>query len=193
MALLTQLQCIFYPLYTDLPLLLGIYLKLNTSHSSLLTATNRKKLNTYIFLDSNINLLNLNTDHSVANYHDTKLNNGFIQLITMETRIQGNHFSLIDHILSNTVNTNTKSGVLVSNISDHFITLMSPTYTKISRKQATCTHRNFSKQSIENFKLSLRAHSWNTTYSSNSASESFDYFWQDFYQHFNTHFPLCTF
>jgi len=38
---------------------------------TLLTATNRKKLNTYIFLDSNINLLNLNSDHSVANYHDT--------------------------------------------------------------------------------------------------------------------------
>jgi hypothetical protein len=164
--------------------------KLNT----LLTATNRKKLNTYIFLDSNINLLNLNSDHSVANYHDTILNNGFIQLITRATRKQGNHFSLIDHILSNTVNTNTNSGVLVSDISDHFITFTSPSYTKISRKQAMCTARNFSKQKhIKNFKLSLRAHSWNTTYSSNYAFESFDYFWQDFYQRFNTHFPLCTF
>ncbi len=100
--------------------------------------------------------------------HFEGANNGFIQLITRATRIQGNHFSLIDHILSNTVNTNTKSGVLVSDINDHFITFMSPSYTKISRKQTTCTARNFSKQNIEIFKLSLRAHSWNTTYSSNS-------------------------
>jgi hypothetical protein len=50
-----------------------------------------------------------------------------------------------------------------------------------------------SASKIENFKLSLRAHSWNTTYSSNSASKSFDNFWQDFYQNFNNHFPLCTF
>jgi hypothetical protein len=83
--------------------------------------------------------------------------------------------------------------VLVSDISDHFITFTSPSYTKISRKHSTCTARNFSKQNIENFKLALRAHSWNSTYSSNSASESFDNFWQDFYQHFNCHFPLCTF
>jgi hypothetical protein len=117
---------------------------------SLLTATNRKKLNTYIFLDSNINLLHSNTDHSVSNYHDTILNNGFVQLITRATRIQGEHYSLIDHILSNTVNTNTKSGVLVSDISDHFITFTSPSYTKISRKHPTCTARNFCKQNIEN-------------------------------------------
>ncbi len=71
------------------------------------------------------------------------------------TRIQGEHYTLIDHILSNTVNTNTKSGVLVSDISDHFLIFTSPSYTKISRKHTTCTARNFCKQNIENFKLSL--------------------------------------
>ena len=83
--------------------------------------------------------------------------------------------------------------MLVSDISDHFITFTFPSYTKISRKHTKCTARNFCKQNIENFKLSLRAHNWDTTYSSNSASESFDNFWHDFYQHFNNHFPICTF
>jgi hypothetical protein len=159
---------------------------------NLLTQSQRKKLNTYIFLDSNINLLNLNTDPTVSHYHETILSNGFLQTITKATRIQNNHFSLIDHILTNTPNTNTKSGVLLSDISDHFFTFTLPAYTKQSVKPATFTGRCFSAANIEKFKLSLRSHSWLSTYASNTASESFETFWLGFKTHYDTHFPKHT-
>ena len=160
---------------------------------TLLSNTNRRKLNTYVFLDSNINLLNLNTDISVSNYHDTILNNGFVQLITRATRIQNNHYSLIDHILSNSPNPNTKAGILLSDISDHFFTLTSPSYTKITHNPPSRTARNFNANNIANFKHSLRAQNWQNVYTSNTATDAFDNFWINFKRHFDTHFPICTF
>jgi hypothetical protein len=55
------------------------------------------------------------------------------------------------------------------------------------------TVRNFSHTNIEKFKLSLRAHRWESTYASNTATDSFDNFWLDFKAKFDTHFPLLTF
>ncbi len=43
----------------------------NTSLDTLLPNLNTKKLNTYVFLDSNLNLLHTNTEQSTAAYHDT--------------------------------------------------------------------------------------------------------------------------
>jgi hypothetical protein len=76
----------------------------NNNLETLLTAINRRKLNAYLFLDSNINLLKLNTDHTASNYHYLIINNGYLQTITRATRIQGGHFSLIatTRIFSNT-------------------------------------------------------------------------------------------
>jgi len=77
----------------------------NTSLDTLLSNLNTKILNTYVFLDSNLNLLHTNTEQSIAAYHDTILSNGYLQTITKATRIQNKHFSLIDHILTNSPST----------------------------------------------------------------------------------------
>jgi exonuclease III len=92
----------------------------NTSLEALLSNLNTRKLNTYIFLNSNLNLLHLNTDNNVSSYHDTILNNGYLQTITRATRIHNNHFSLIDHILTNSPSTETQAGILISDISVTF-------------------------------------------------------------------------
>ncbi len=100
----------------------------NTSLDTLLSNLNTKKLNTYVFLDSNLNLLHTNTEQSTATYHDTILSNGYLQTITKATRIQNNHFSLIDHILTNSPSTQSQAGILISGISDHLFTFILPDY-----------------------------------------------------------------
>jgi hypothetical protein len=79
----------------------------------------------YVFLDANLNLLNYNTDVICRQYINTALSNGFYQMITRATRIQGESFSLIDHVFTNTKNVVPECGVLVSDISDHFFTCVS--------------------------------------------------------------------
>lgn len=62
-----------------------------------LKATNKPS---FVFTDSNINLLNL---HSVeaSSYLNSMLANGYLQCISKATRIQNNSYSLIDHVLVN--------------------------------------------------------------------------------------------
>jgi hypothetical protein len=128
----------------------------NTSLDTLLSNLNAKKLNTYVFLDSNLNLLHTNTKQNTATYHDTISSNGYLQTITKATRIQNNHFSLIDHILTNSPSTESQAGILFSNISYHFFTFILPDYKKQHQPPATYTTRDFSTASIENFKQTLR-------------------------------------
>jgi len=165
----------------------------NNNLETLLTAINRRKLNAYLFLDSNINLLKINTDHTASNYHDLILNNGYLQTITRATRIQGGHFSLIDHIITNSPSNNSDSGILINDISDHFTTFILPDYQKKHTTAKSTTTRIFSNTNIENFKLTLRNLTWRTTTDSADVNDSYSHFWTDFKQAYDEHFPKITF
>jgi hypothetical protein len=112
----------------------------NSHLDSLLARLNALKLNSYIFLDSNLNLLHISTDNNAANYHDLITSNGYLQTITRATRIQHNNFSLIDHILTNSPSTKSQSGILISDISDHFFTFTLPDYHKSTQHPHLTPH-----------------------------------------------------
>ena len=52
----------------------------------------------FIFMDSNINLLNVNQNNSSTHFIESSMQHGFIQTIEKATRIFNNNTSLIDHI-----------------------------------------------------------------------------------------------
>jgi hypothetical protein len=74
-----------------------------------------KKLDSYLFIDSNIDLLNLR-HQSAENYMNLILEKSFLQAISKATRIQNQSRSLIDHILFITNCLNLSSGTLISDI-----------------------------------------------------------------------------
>ena len=63
-----------------------------------LSKLNKQDCPYILFLDSNVNLLKTNSCNLAQTYMETLHNNGFLQLVSKATRIQGTHFSLIDHI-----------------------------------------------------------------------------------------------
>ena len=85
-------------------------------------------------------------------------------------------FSLVDQIFSNKFDKSTSAGVLISNISDHFITF--PRSTNRISKHEKLSYRDFSKNSINLFKNDLSNISWNSLYSLYAADEAFNNFWQ---------------
>jgi hypothetical protein len=87
------------------------------SHLNQLCETGR---DIYVFLDSNINL-QLNENKVSRDYMDIIISNGFVQLLSKATRIQGDSCSLIDHILTITNLEIYSTGTIISDISDHFI------------------------------------------------------------------------
>jgi hypothetical protein len=160
----------------------------NSHLDTLPSRLNALKLNSYIFLDLNLILLHISTDNNAGNYHDLITSNGYLQTITRATRIQNNNFSLIDHIFTNSPSTKSQSGILISDISDHFFTFTLPDYQKKHSAPTSYTSRDFSNANIQRFRDTLRNISWQSTFNSDNADDSYNSFWTDFKQAYDTHF-----
>ena len=74
----------------------------------------------YIMGDMNIDLLKLNEHWKTGEYVENIFTHGFIPLITKPTRITDHSATLIDHIYTNRTDTNMTSGIITTDISDHF-------------------------------------------------------------------------
>ena len=95
----------------------GEFLELLDEHLSDLCSSN---VDSYLFLDSNIDLLRLESLDIAKEYLDVAICNGFMQLSCRATRIQGTSHSLIDHILTNANLPSYCNGTIISDVSDHF-------------------------------------------------------------------------
>ncbi len=102
-----------------------------------LSFLNSQNTISYVFLDSNIDVSKINVHQTANEYSDIILSNGFIQTITKATRVQGPSHSIIDHILTNDISTHPYTGIIISDVSDHFFTFIElnkrPTNTVINR------------------------------------------------------------
>jgi hypothetical protein len=161
------------------------------SHLHNLFQTN---LTPFVFLDSNINLLKLPNNQTSLDYLDTIHSNGFLQIISKATRITGESFSLIDHILCKNNDSTTLTGTLVTDISDHFMNFVClPTNHKTKTDTSTKYMRSFSLQNMTNFRNALNNLRWHNVYASDDVNVSFNNFWDTFSTIYDLHFPLTKF
>jgi hypothetical protein len=131
----------------------------------------------YIFMDANINLLDLVNDDSQT-YLNLIFAAGFLQCIPKATRIQGASKTLIDHIHCNSSENNIHSGIIVSDISDHFFTFISARSANTSMgKNKTTVSRDFSAANLDKFKRELSLADWDNVIQSNDVDSAFNCFW----------------
>ncbi|MBM3939105.1 MAG: hypothetical protein FJ333_10715, partial [Sphingomonadales bacterium] len=157
---------------------------------TVLSKINDIDLPCYVFSDSNINLLKLNHDPHAEIFINTISLNGFIQLIFKATRVQGPSFGLIDHILTNIQSECFSSGVIIGDISDHFITFIVSNSKIESKKEEFRSYRNFSLPQITKFKEALRQVDWHSVTSQNDVNSSYANFWNKFTELYEQFFPL---
>ena len=74
----------------------------------------------YLMGDYNINLLKFNTHQKTNDFIDNVISQGFIPHITKPTRVTTDSATLIDHIYSNRTYSNHSSGIIITDIADHF-------------------------------------------------------------------------
>ena len=101
----------------------------------------------------------------------------------------------IDNILiNNFFSTTFESGIIETDISDHFPVFLIVKNIEINRTQPklTVTKRDFSKQTLELLNISLNDESWRNVYDSTDTNTSFDNFLSTYLKHFNTNCPLKT-
>jgi exonuclease III len=109
----------------------------------------------FIFIDANIDLLNLNSNDS-KNYLNLIFNHGYLQCISKASRMQNQSKSLIDHIMISSNPGEIVAGTIVCDISDHFATFICfPGAKKTKQLHKSITIRDFSQQNLNNFKLAL--------------------------------------
>lgn len=126
------------------------------------------------------------------NFFDISLCYGFLSVITKATRLQSSNYSLIDQIFFKSDQRGFKSGVLVSDISDHF-----PQFIALSKKfrdkpQVTKSFRCLNDANISKFKNMLQPLQWEEVLSVNDPELSFNLFWDIFNTFFDLHFPVVS-
>ena len=146
----------------------------------------------YIFMDSNINLLNIENDSGAKNFMQTFTNRGFLLTNFKATRVQGECASLIDNILTNSKTTRLTSGSLVDDMSDHFMTFLQPALSKVKSKPKIVKSRTMNTVNINRFKTALSSLNWNNVLNSNDVDDCYDSFWDEFKSLFDIYLPLTT-
>jgi len=143
----------------------------------------------FIFLDANIDLLDLNNGDTF-NYMNMMLNHGFLQCIGKATRMQNQSKSLIDHIMISSNTADIVSGTVLCDISDHFITFVCiPGAEKLKQQHKTITSRDFSLQNPNNFKTALGMEDWHTVLSQNDIDLAYNEFWSIYTKIYEANFP----
>jgi hypothetical protein len=157
---------------------------------TLLTSLSSRDHPSYICLDANINQLALSIHHPSYEYFSTVVNNGFTQCISKATRIVNKSYSLIDHIPTNSLQTQLLSGTILSDISDHFMTFVTLSTEINKQKNASRETRNFSSENLQKFKTNLQQLTWDSVLQSVDVNDSYNNFWTDFKQIFDLCFPV---
>ena len=172
----------------------------NTSHSqqledftlrfdNLLHDLNTKNCDSFIFMDSNINLLNLDTNQPAKNFLHAFTERGYLLANLKATRIQGDHFSLIDNILTNSKTNSLQSGSLIDNISDHLITFIQPSLSKQKTKPKIVKSRKFDTNNVNALKQALSTLTWQNVLHCTDVDNCYNTFWAEFVSLFDIYIP----
>ena len=159
---------------------------------NLLSNLSNKNVDAYVFLDANINLFNLDNNIHAASYLTNASNSGFILTNFLATRIQNSKASLIDHIFTNSKDSNIISGSIIDDLSDHFMTFLSPNLSRQKTKPKTIKCRHYSKANVDLFKRDLNMTNWDPVTMTNDVDSCYDQFWKIYTDIHDRIFPLTT-
>jgi hypothetical protein len=105
------------------------------------------------------------------------------------TRFQNNSKTLIDQILTSGYGPNILTGTVISDISDHFFTLICPNLEKNKNAEKIAPSRSFSLANLNNFKTTLGGSDWSAVTNSRNVDDAFDEFWSIYMELYELSFP----
>lgn len=142
--------------------------------NNLMEQINNKNQTATIMGDMNINLLNFK-NHNKTNLHlDNIFSNGFLPIIIKPTRLSRTAATLIDHIYINQLTGSFTTGILVTDLSDHFgqfyiVEKCKPKKLSVTPKEK----RIYSDQNIITFKDLLQRFDFTPVLACNSPNEAY--------------------
>ena len=155
----------------------------------LLAAENK---DSYIMGDMNLDLLKFSNHQKTGDYLENIFTHGFLPLITKPTRLTSHSATLIDHIYTNKSDLTATSGIVVTDISDHFGIFAVIKHNKINVKTESGDKwvRSFSQSNIKCFLNLLRSSDFTSVFETNEPDMAYDIFMNLYMTVYNTAFPL---
>ena len=145
---------------------------------------------TFILLgDFNIDLLKFETDNKTNDFIHDIIASGLIPHITKPTRVTPKSATLIDNIYSNIIAGTQDSGVILSEISDHFGVFSLFENNKSKENQQYIETRSFKEENINNFIEILSNTDFSTIYEQTSANLAYNNFIVLYKEAFEKAFP----
>ena len=102
--------------------------------------------------DCNIDLLKYNSHDKTTEYVDNVYSRGIMSLIHYPTRVTHSTATLLDHIYTNNVSSNSKSGIIATDVADHFGTFHVIPRKSINYSNVPAEKRIYSDRNINWFK-----------------------------------------
>ena len=138
----------------------------------------------YLMGDYNINLLNFGTHQKTNEFLDDVISQGFVPHITKPTRITPVSATLIDHIYSNHTYVNFNSGIIITDVADHFgiFHVVYQDKVKTNHHPRHIQIRQLKKDNIRNFKNYLAVANYSSVLATNNTNDAYNNF-LDIYQY----------
>ena len=116
----------------------------------LLDKIDRERCQCIVMGDMNIDCMKSPFDTNISDFIDNIYARGFIPEITIPTRVTAQTATLIDHIYSNKFSENLTSGVIVTDVSDHYAIFFIDN-TRHPQPETEQFHRSYSDRNITCF------------------------------------------
>jgi len=161
----------------------------------ILNVINTENKPSYIMGDFNIDLLKCDHDNKVNDFINLVFSHVFYPTIDRPTRVTETSISLIDNIFTNDPPSTVDSGVLVTDISDHFPVFSmkhANGHSTVSHGHLNKTARQLKPDNIKCFAQGLSLTDWNFVLENNDADSAFNDFHDKLSKIFDIHCPTKT-
>uniref|UniRef100_A0A3B3C2G3 Reverse transcriptase domain-containing protein n=1 Tax=Oryzias melastigma TaxID=30732 RepID=A0A3B3C2G3_ORYME len=152
---------------------------------------NRKMI--FVCGDINIDLLNPLEQTAITEFINTMYSMCLYPTITKPSRITRNSATLIDNIFTNSIESETTSGLLINDVSDHLpIFMVKKKVTKIHNELRTVKiHRKKNHETLNKFKHELMEQNWDNVYI-DDVNTAYNVFLEKFCTLYEKNCPLVT-
>ena len=159
---------------------------------SLLTRLSRENKRVFLMGDLNIDILRHDSSPQVKNFVNCLFTNFFLPLIHRPTRITPSTATLLDNVLTNQFDLDTKSGLLYFDVSDH-LPIFHITYMNVSKNKPAdpmMPRRAFTTETIAKFKNEIENSNWEEVLDMHDVNEAYEEFITKFRRIYDINFPL---
>jgi hypothetical protein len=148
----------------------------STTYLDILELLNKEKKQSVIMGDFNLDLLQFNKHTATDDFINNVFSQSYIPVITKPTRVTHTSATLIDHIYTNNVACRSKSGVLITDMADHFGIFCIFETQSDSNLPKYVYKRSFKEKNMTKFRQLIKQYDFSDIYLQTNPNDAYNIF-----------------